>query len=331
MAASSAPSFKRALRLVAVLLVAQAALAFLMVYPSYKPTPHAVPVGYVGSNPADDTFARYIDAFDVHTYRSASAASDAMRHRDIYGTLIAESGTQRLLVATAASPVVAQLIQEAVSPAKRAVPVRDLAPLSSDDPRGATINALVLPLISISLIAAVALGGLRLPRRRYLAALGAFALLGGIGVMSVVGVGLGALPGSFLALAAVMTLTILAISVCTAGLQALLGKLGVPLAALGFLFIGSPASGNGSAPQLLPNFWRQIGQYLPLGANGSSLRNISYFDGNAVLKPLLVLSAYVLLGAALVVVADVRGRRARAVSEASAPAHADPEDIAKAA
>jgi hypothetical protein len=331
MAVSSAGSFKPALRLVAVLLVAQAALAFLMVYPSYKPTPHAVPVGYVGANPADDTFARYGDAFDVHTYRSESAAADAMRHREIYGTLISSSGQPRLLVATAASPTVAQLIQEAISPAKHAIPAHDLAPLNTDDPRGATINALVLPLISISLIAAAALGGLRLRSRAYLAALSAFALCGGIGVMSVVGLGLGALPGSFFALAGVMALTILAISVCTAGLQAVLGKLGLPLAALAFLFIGSPASGNGSAPQLLPDFWRQIGQYLPLGANGSSIRNTSYFDGNAVVKPLLVLSAYVLLGAALVVVADVRGRRARAVSEDSAPAQAEPEDIAKAA
>jgi hypothetical protein len=329
MGASTARSFKPALRLVAVLLVAQAALAFLMVYPSYKPTPHAVPVGFVGSSPADNAF--YGSAFAIHTYPSAAAARDAMKHREIYGALVAESGRQRLLIATAASPIVAQMLKETVSPYQTSLPVRDIAPLSSNDPRGATINALVLPLISISLIAAVALGALRLPRRRLLTTLGVFSLLGGLGVMSVVGLGLSALPGSFFALAGVMALTILAISVCTAGLQAVLGKAGVPLAALVFLFIGSPASGNGSAPQLLPNFWRQIGQYLPLGANGSSLRNTSYFDGNAVSKPLLVLSVYVLLGAALVVVADVRGKRARAVSDGSAPAHAEADDIAKAA
>lgn len=331
MGASTARNFKPALRLVAILLVAQAALAFLMVYPSYKPTPHSVPVGYVGSSPADDAFAGYGDAFAVHAYPSAAAVRDAMGHREIYGALVAEDGGQRLLIATAASPIVAQMLKETVSPYHASLPVHDIAPLSSNDPRGATINALVLPLISISLIAAVALGALRLPRRRLLAMLALFSLLGGIGVMSVVGLGLGALPGSFFALAGVMALTILAISVGTAGLQAVLGKAGVPLAALVFLFIGSPASGNGTAPQLLPNFWRQIGQYLPLGANGSSLRNTSYFDGNAVIKPLLVLSAYVLLGAAFVVVADVRGRRARVVSDGSAPAHADADDIGKAA
>jgi hypothetical protein len=331
MGASTARSLKPALRVVAALLVAQAALAFLMVYPAYQPKPHSVPVGTVGSSPAENAFARYDGAFDVHTYTSAAAARDAMQHRHIYGTLVTENGKERLVVASAASPAVAQMLEDVLSPAQRAVPVKDIAPLSSDDPRGATINALVLPLISISLIAAVALGALRLPRRQLLAMLALFSLLGGIGVMSVVGLGLGALPGSFFALAGVMSLTILAISVGTAGLQAVLGKAGVPLAALVFLFIGSPASGNGTAPELLPNVWRQIGRYLPLGANGSSLRNTSYFDGNAVIKPLLVLSAYVLLGAGLVVVADVRGRRARMVSDGSVQAHADADDIAKAA
>jgi hypothetical protein len=97
------------------------------------------------------------------------------------------------------------------------------------------------------------------------------------------------------------------------------GRLGVPVAALLFLFIASPASGNGSAPELLPGFWRHVGQFLPLGASGSALRNTSYFDGNAVVTPLLVLSTYAVGGVVLVAGGELAGRLRTAGREAGAP------------
>jgi hypothetical protein len=51
-----------------------------------------------------------------------------------------------------------------------------------------------------------------------------------------------------------------------------------------------------------------VGQFLPLGANGSALRNTSYFDGTAIARPLLVLSAYVVVGVLLVAGGDLVGR-----------------------
>src|SRR5262245_20256858 len=292
-----------------------------MVYPSYKPTPHGVPVGYVGPAPTTNALSAQGSALRIHTYASEAAVRSAIEHREVYGAMVDEKGRQQCPVAPGASPVVAQLLRETVSAPATTTPVTDVAPLSANDPRGATVNALVLPLISISLIAAVALSALRLRRRLLLGALGLFSLLGGIGIMLVVGTGLGALPGSFIAIAGVMALTILAISVSAAGFHALLGKAGVPLAAVLFLFIGSPASANGSAPQMLPDFWRQIGPYLPLGASGSGIRNTSYFDGNAVASPLLVLSGYALLGVVLLAAADVRRRRLGAGTGSAVRAH----------
>ena len=307
---------KRALRVIAILLVVQAALAFLMVYSSYKPSPHDLPVGYVGPQAGEAALASKAgSAVDFRTYSSEQAARDAIDQREIYGAVIASNSDRHLLVASAASPAVAQLLREAIAAPRTEIPVTDVAPLSSDDPRGSTINLLVLPLISISLAAVVALGTLRLRKTALLGALALFSLLGGIGVMSVVGLGLGALPGSFFALAGVMALTILAITFPTAGLNALLGKAGVPLAALLFLFIGSPASGNASAAEMLPGFWRQIGQFMPLGASGSGIRNTTYFHGNALVGPLFVLSAYVVGGAALLAVAGLRRRHAEASAE----------------
>src|SRR5262249_46787020 len=156
-------------------------------------------------------------AFRIHTYASEAAVRSAIEHREVYGAMVDEKGRQQLLVASGASPVVAQLLHETIAAPATTTPVTDVRPLSAKNPRAATANALVVPVCRSSLIAAAALSALRLRRRLLLGALGLFSLLGGIGIMLVVGTGLGALPGSFIAIAGVMALTILAISVSTAG------------------------------------------------------------------------------------------------------------------
>jgi hypothetical protein len=311
---------RRTIQIVGLLLAVQAAMLFLMVYPSYKPTAHHVPLGFVGPRAEASAFAsRFHGELRIHTYPSERAARQAIEQREVYGAVIARRPRGELIVASAANATVAQLLRGAVASTAQKVEVRDVVPISGNDPHGAVIGLLVLPLISVSFAAVLALAALRLRRSAYLAALTAYALLGGITVTSIVKYGFGALPGSFAALAGIVTLTLLAIALGTAGLHRALGKLGVPLAALLFLFISSPASGNGSAPEMLPGFWRQIGQFLPLGASGSALRNTSYFAGNAVARPLLVLSAYAVVGVVLVLGADLVARRRTATRTAGAP------------
>jgi len=84
----------------------------------------------------------------------------------------------------------------------------------------------------------------------------------------------------------------LAVSLSTAGFVRLVGPGGMAVGGLLFFLIGNPGSGNASAPQLLPGFWRAVSQWLPPGAGGTTLRNVAYFDGNATLRPLLVLTSY---------------------------------------
>jgi hypothetical protein len=83
--------------------------------------------------------------------------------------------------------------------------------------------------------------------------------------------------------------------------------------------LGNPASGAASAPQLLPDPWREGGQFLPAGAAGTALRNVAYFDGAALAKPLVVLVAFAVVGAVLLMALD---RRRAAPAEAPAPAPA---------
>jgi hypothetical protein len=177
-----------------------------------------------------------------------------------------------------------------------------VVPIDPDDPRGATLNALFLPLIIASLPAGLLLALLPLSRRALAGALTGVAVLGGTLVMALVGPVLGLVPGSLLALAGMAALIALAMALPTAALVRLVGPAGAGLTALVFLLIGNPGSGNASAPELLPGFWRAVGPLLPPGAGGTGLRNVAYFDGAALAGPLAVLLAFVVAGAALLLV-----------------------------
>ena len=299
------------------LLLLQAVLVAAFVLPGYKPEAHHVPVGVVGpESVARALEAKTGDDFRVHRYASESDARDAIGDRDVYGALIVDGKTQRLLTASAASNTVAQMLRGAADKAAGDVQVDDLKPLDSDDPRGATVNLLFLPLISVIFTATLAFGALSLSVRGQIAVVGAFSALGGLAVTALLAYGLGALPGSYLALSGLTALTILAMALPVAGLHRLLGQAGIGIGAVLFLVIANPASGNGTAPELLPGFWRWIGQLMPPGAGGTGLRNTAYFDGAALGQPILVLTAYAVAGGLLVVIADrVRRRRGATIEE----------------
>jgi hypothetical protein len=304
---------RRTLTTVSWLLVVQAVLVAAFVLPGYKPEAHDIPVGVVG--PPDVVRAleaKAGDDFDVTRYGSEAAAREAIDDREVYGALLVDGQQQRLLTASAASNTVAQMLRGLAERAGDDVQVKDVKPLDSEDPRGATLNLLFLPLISVCFTAVLALGALKLSARGLVAGVTVFAALGGLVVTAFMSEGLGALPGSYLALSGLMALTILAIALPVAGLHRLLGQAGIGVGAVLFLVIGNPASGNGTAPELLPSFWRQISQLMPPGAGGTGMRNIAYFDGAALGHPIVVLTAYALAGVLIIAGADaVRRRRNR--------------------
>jgi len=316
------PTDRRALAVVAGALLLQALFVLAFVVPGHEPTPHDVPVAVVGPPaPAQALEARAGEALAVRAVGSEAAARAAIADREVYGALVGGQGEQRLLVASAASPAVAGLLQASL--AARAQ-VEDVAPLDADDPRGATLNLMFLPLIVVCLPAALLLGALRLPALGLLGAVALFATLAGLLVVALVHGWLGALPGTWWALAGVLTLIVLAIALTAAGLERVLGRAGVGLAAVLFFLVGNPGSGNASAPELLPGFWREVGQLLPPGAGGTAVRNTAYFDGAALAEPLLVLGGWIAFGALLVLaggrIAAARGRRGGAEAAGEAPA-----------
>ena len=277
----------------------QALLVLAFVVPGHAPEPHDVPVAVAGPPEAAEAVADQVEqrrpgAFEIVNVPDAEEAEQAILDRDAYGALI--PADNRLLVATAASRPVAQILEVAF--AETGATTTDVRPLDPDDPLGATLGLIGIPLIVVCLPVGLLLA--RLPLKAAIAGALAFAALAGLAVIAVIHGWLGALPGPYPALAAIAALMVAAVVLPAVGFVRLLGPPGLGIVALVIFVIGNPASGAATATELLPGFWRQVGQLLPPGAGITSLRNTAYFDGAALTRPLIVLVAFAAGGLALI-------------------------------
>jgi hypothetical protein len=265
-------------------------------------------------------------AFEVHRYDDEAAARAAVEDRVVYGAVVAGPEGTKLLTASGAGAVVAQLLKEAVTaqaPAGTQVQVTDVAPLPSGDPRGTALAASALPLAlaGVAAGALVTMAGLR-GARAAATLLGASVLVG-ITATAITHSWLGVLQGDWWAEAAALSLTVAAPGATVAGFAALLGTPGIGLGALLMVLLGNPFSGAASAPELLPEPVGALGQWLPPGAGATLLRSVAYFDGRGAAAPLLTLSVWAALG--LVAVLAGGRRRTPALAE---PRHPSPVPVA---
>ncbi|MFD0744004.1 hypothetical protein ACFQ1L_20880 [Phytohabitans flavus] len=223
-----------------------------------------------------------------------------------------------LHTAPAASPTVATLLTQASAQLNGGQPVRtvEVVPLDPDDPRGTGFASGFLPLAITSLLAGIAVYFLVRGRGPRLTGLLGYAVLAGLVSAAVLQFWLGVIPGTYLLNAAAIGLFTLAVAASVSGLAAVLGEPGIGLGALVVFLIGNALSGVAAAPQLLPQPWGEIGQWLPIGAGGTLLRSTAYFDGAGGTTAVWILAAYALAGLVLVALG-----RARAGShEATTPA-----------
>jgi len=310
--------------LIAAVLLIPLAIALALAafaWPTARLAPRDLPVGVAGPSQAtgaiEQRLAEREGAFEVHRYADESAARAAIEDRAVYGAIVAGPQGLTVLTASAASPLVAQLLAQAFTAPDTAasVPARvvDVVPADPDDPRGAALGASVFPLVLAGLVIGVALTFLSRPGVGQLTALLATGALTGLAAAGVAQGWLGILGGNWLLNAGVLGLTVVSIGAVVTGLTALLGKAGLPLGALLMVFVGNPFSGVTSAPELLPEAAGVIGRLLPPGAGGTLLRSTGFFDGAGATFPLLVLLAWVAVGALAVSAGALRDRRAAAV------------------
>jgi hypothetical protein len=315
-----------------------AAVLLAFAWPAARQAPRSLPIGVVGSHTALERLVQGLGegqpgAFDVTVELDDSAARADIRHRVVYGAFELRPDRLTVLTASAASPTVAQLLAGAgqhlagqLASGDRPMPVAvdDVVAIAAGDPRGLVLSSSVLPLVFGGVIIAVAVTMLLRLRSawRLLAALACVSVAGGLVAYAIAQCFLGALPGEHLACMATIALLLLSISATTAGLFACVGMPGVALAAASMIFVGNPFAAMSSAPEMLPTAARDIGQWMPPGAGGNLLRSAAYFHGNGAQAHLAVLVAWVLLGAAAVVVGSRRTRSVHAeirTAEAALP------------
>ncbi|MFE7041739.1 ABC transporter permease [Streptomyces atratus] len=317
-------------RMVAVILLIPVVVILALwafAWPAARIAPHDLPVGVAGSAPAADRLQQRFEqregAFEVHRYASAADARRAIEDRSIYGAVVATPQGPQLLTASAASPVVAQLLHEAVTaqaPEGAQVQVEDVVAAPAGDPRGSALGASFLPLAIAGVLSGSAVTMLRLRGGRAALALIGVATLVGIGAAALTDNWLGVITGDWWAEAGTLGLTVLAIGGTVAGLAALIGPPGVGLGALLMVLLGNPFSGVTSAPELLPRPIGTIGQLMPPGAGGSLLRSVAFFDGSDAGSALLTLTLWAALGLTAVLIGGRRRARHPAAPAPGTPA-----------
>jgi hypothetical protein len=272
----------------------------LFAWPSARLEPRDLPIGVVGGTPALPE-----DSFDVHRYADEPAAREAIQDREVYGAWVTTPAGTKLLISSAASSMVAQLLSHAASEAK-VTQVEDVAPATT---HAAALPSSVLPMLIAGILTGVLATVLTSSALGRVGLLLGGSILGGLVATAIVQSWLDVVGGSWIANAGALTLTILAIAAAVAGLKAWFGEAGAIIGALAFVLIGNPFSAVGSAPELLPEPVGGIGQLMPPGAGGNLLRSTGFFDGAAAGGYALVLVVWALAGLALVLLAGhARGK-----------------------
>lgn len=304
---------------VTLLTVLLTVLLIAFAWPAARSEPRDVPLAVAGPQSAVGQVTAALEqampgGFAIEPVADRESAVQAIKDRDVYGAIVLDQAAPEVLTASAAGPVVSQLLTQvagrlaAQNPAA-APKVTDVVPLPADDPRGAGLAAGALPLVLGGILAAAALTNFaKAGASRVLGALG-FAVAGALALTAVLQFWLGSFEGSYWANAGVIAMSIGAISLTLLGLEWLLGAAGLGLGSATMMLLGNPLSGMTSAPEMLPTGWGTLGQFLPPGAAGTALRSVSFFDGAGAGQSLAVLAGWLVLGLALCGLGAARSRR----------------------
>ncbi|MFF2327151.1 MULTISPECIES: carboxypeptidase regulatory-like domain-containing protein [unclassified Streptomyces] len=296
----------------------------------HAPEPHHVRVAVAGTADADrvggELGRQHPGGFDVSTVRGERQARQAVLDRDAYAGYATDGHRSVLYVAKANGASLEQVLVTAfakVSGGEPGLVVKDVAPTTSKDLLGSTAVYFAIAWnIPAYILATTLLRAVGFDRRRKLMATAVVAA-----VFSVVGYGVGAGLGYLHAQPAVMAVAFLlttAVAATTSGLapfaRQYLPAVGMTL----FIVMSIPTSGGAVPSPLMPRFYQHVHAVMPLANAVDALRGFLYFDGAGTLKPILVLCAWIALGAGLLAVDYWRHRRASDGSTVAEPPVDDP-------
>lgn len=289
---------------------------------SFAPALHAPQPHHVKVVVADPAIERRIDsqlqrqypgAFDVTAVTDGRAARQAVLDRDAAAGFAADSRHPVLYVAKANGMslelVLRNVFTEVATRSHQQLKVDDVAPTANKDLLGSTLVyfgiAWSVPgyILATTLLRAVTFSR----RRKLLTIAGAAALFSVVG--NLIGAGLGYIPAAPSAMAISFLLT-MAVAV-SSGLAPFARRF-FPAVGMGlFIVLSIPTSGGVAPASMLPTFFQHVHAVMPLVNAVDALRGVLYFDGAGVLKPVLMLCAWITAGVALLGLdAWLRNRRA---------------------
>jgi len=305
------PSWSRVGALVGVLTLVSVLILIAFAWPTSSARPRNLPLVAAPAAAAPQIQGQLAaggvgDLFTVTGVPDEAAARQAVADRDALGAIVIGASGPAVLKAGAASPVAAQMLDQlaaTLSTGKRPVGAVDVVPPPGGDPHGSAFAIAVLP-FTLSALIIGAVFGMTIRRRmpRLIGVLGT-SIAAGVCFSLVLHSWLGLLGGGFTAEASVITLVLAAVSVSVSGLVGLLGPPGIGIGAGIFVLLGVPLAGLAAPWQALPEFWGELGRFLPAGAGGELLRRVSFFPAASVAFPLLVTAGWLTLGLLLAVAA----------------------------
>lgn len=290
---------------------------FMLCYllPFHAPFPRHVPVAVAPPGQAAAT-SRALDAaapgsFDIRPAADAADARGLVLSRDVIAAYTVAGGQAVLYTATAAGASLEQVASTTFGQlaAHEGLTLRavDLVPLASGDGTGAGMFYLAMAWNVVGYITVMMMLRADLTRRGKvltLVGVGAVAAVAGYAI----GVAVDVIPGNPLAILYAFLAT-QAIGWTAFGLAPFVKQYLPGVAVLLFILLSLPSSGGAIPYQLVPVFFRALNPVMPLGNLIDALRGLLYFGGTGLLRPTLVLCAWMAAGAALIAAGAVRQRR----------------------
>lgn len=288
-------------------------MLFAFLAPTFASGPAGVPVAVSAPEPMVQQLTQGIsqkagdEAPEITVMDNADDVRNAVLEREAVGGLaVTPEGATAFTASGNGAPYVQLVDGIAGSLEAQGMTVEraDLAPTSSEDPQATGLALLGLPLAFGGIISAVVATFLfRGSKWTKIGVLTGIAVLGALVATWMLHSVYGTLTGSFGLEWLAISAGILATSMLTAGLGALIGVGGVGLGAVLTVFLANPLSGLSTGPWLLPAGWSTLGQWMPIGATGHLVRSLSFFDGAGAGAAWWVLALWIITGLVLLFVA----------------------------
>ena len=288
-------------------------MLFAFLAPTFASGPAGVPVAVSAPEPMVQQLTQGLsqkagdEAPEITVMDNADDVRNAVLEREAVGGLaVTPEGATAFTASGNGAPYVQLVDGIAGSLEAQGMTVEraDLAPTSSEDPQATGLALLGLPLAFGGIISAVVATFLfRGSKWTKIGVLTGIAVLGALVATWMLHSVYGTLTGSFGLEWLAISAGILATSMLTAGLGALIGVGGVGLGAVLTIFLANPLSGLSTGPWLLPAGWSTLGQWMPIGATGHLVRSLSFFDGAGAGAAWWVLALWIITGLVLLFVA----------------------------